>query len=601
MKKRNFFMAFAAMALVLTGCGKDKDEKTAQEKLDETVLKVDMDWRAAKYAEGVGQDFELTNEHLGVKVTYTSDKPEFISISEDNKKATVTRPAETAKDEIVTLTANFSIEKLTETKTLKALVLKMPKSVDLMTIEQFQATKTGDMTCVEGIVIARTPVNTQYKNFDAYLQNETAGGFSVRAVPESYDAMFKDGNQIRVTGNKDVYSGLHQVSAMSDYAANFKATLVAEDKTLPAHKNITDDIKNVKDGDLSNMPSLLQGTRLEINDFVVIKIPAVEIVDGVIKGSINVEGRVGSVGLIVRLDKSFTSVELMNKFQGYKPNDVLTIKSVGGCYNVFQVQALEVEKTGVKEYTDEELVNLAMDGFKFSITETVADFKLPLTADNGVTVSWSSNNAAIAVNGEDAKVTRGEADVTVTLTATFKLNEVVATKTYEVVVGKIAATDTDGEIVFQMKGFANITEPGYQYTEQVAEFDGVSFAATGFMGDKGTIRGNKTAAVGQDSNFSIYNSTAVPGAITKIEVICASNTADGPKFSNCIKAAVGTTSQSAVTTDDGAKTGTFTDTTMTLEFDEAEGITFFRLLSNENFTSGSCVDAQIKITYVPAA
>lgn len=85
-----------------------------------------------------------------------------------------------------------------------------------------------------------------------------------------------------------------------------------------------------------------------------------------------------------------------------------------------------------------------MAAFDLTTKTTDADFTLPLTATNGVTVSWASNNAAITIDGANAKVTRSDADVEVTLTATFKLNEVSKAKDFKVTVVAMAAT---GEVV----------------------------------------------------------------------------------------------------------------------------------------------------------
>lgn len=84
------------------------------------------------------------------------------------------------------------------------------------------------------------------------------------------------------------------------------------------------------------------------------------------------------------------------------------------------------------EKTDAEKVADAKDALTISQVAT-ANFVLPVQSED-VTISWVSNNAAIAIEGANATVTRGTDDVVVTLTATLSLNEVSDTKDIEVTV-----------------------------------------------------------------------------------------------------------------------------------------------------------------------
>ena len=149
------------------------------------------------------------------------------------------------------------------------------------------------------------------------------------------------------------------------------------------------------------------------------------------------------------------------------------------------------------------------------------------------------------------------------------------------------------EISVEMTGFAGYDGSSYQTSEASAEIGGVTFIANNYMAN-GQIRGNKTSV---DENFYFANTTAMPGVITKIEII---STATGNnKFSSSMKVAVGTTSQAQVTSVDGTRDGVLTsDLHMTFEFDEADGITYFKLLSASKYTSGSVIGCTIKITYL---
>lgn len=155
------------------------------------------------------------------------------------------------------------------------------------------------------------------------------------------------------------------------------------------------------------------------------------------------------------------------------------------------------------------------------------------------------------------------------------------------------APETPVETSFEMKGFAT-TAGGYQEEDQTAEFDGVTYVAKNYIGQSGQIRGKETSV---SKNFQLANTTEMPGVITKIEII---STATGTnKFSASMKVAVGTTSQADVASVENCIDGTLTSNThMTFEFDVAEGITYFKLLSEAKFTSGSLTGCTIKITYM---
>lgn len=87
---------------------------------------------------------------------------------------------------------------------------------------------------------------------------------------------------------------------------------------------------------------------------------------------------------------------------------------------------------GDLEATDDVVVANAKAALKLDVTEAKANFTLP-TVD-GVNVVWSSNNSAIAVDGNNAVVTQGAADITVTLTATISKGNVTDTKIFTVTV-----------------------------------------------------------------------------------------------------------------------------------------------------------------------
>ena len=98
----------------------------------------------------------------------------------------------------------------------------------------------------------------------------------------------------------------------------------------------------------------------------------------------------------------------------------------------------EVEAVGsglleTKDATDKEMVIVAKANV--SLPESVsANFELP--AYEGVTITWTSDNTAIAISGTTATVTQSATEQTVTLTAVFTYNTATETVTYTVKVAK---------------------------------------------------------------------------------------------------------------------------------------------------------------------
>lgn len=87
-----------------------------------------------------------------------------------------------------------------------------------------------------------------------------------------------------------------------------------------------------------------------------------------------------------------------------------------------------------------EMVQAALDAIEINANYT-ADFDLEIEGNGGVVIAWTSDNTAITVDGDKAKVKRPgftAADVEVTLTATAVFDEVVLTKEFKTTILKLA-------------------------------------------------------------------------------------------------------------------------------------------------------------------
>ena len=156
-----------------------------------------------------------------------------------------------------------------------------------------------------------------------------------------------------------------------------------------------------------------------------------------------------------------------------------------------------------------------------------------------------------------------------------------------------------------MKKFGGLSTSSYENVTKTGTSDlGTEMVAYAFNPTTGQVRGNKTAIAGasvtskdDSKNWSLYNTQPMAGAIKSIKV---TQTATGSnKFQNNMYVALGTTNQGAVTTVNGAqKNTTGTTTEFTFDIDETQGYTYFKLLSNAKFTSGSVAGVVVTVTYV---
>ncbi len=104
-----------------------------------------------------------------------------------------------------------------------------------------------------------------------------------------------------------------------------------------------------------------------------------------------------------------------------------------GSVDDFAVYSSALSDGDVQALYGAQALDRAVAGVSVPATAT-GDFTVPVTSA-GATVSWASDNAAIAVTGTTARVTRpaaGAGDAAVTLTATFTVSGQTRTKTYAV-------------------------------------------------------------------------------------------------------------------------------------------------------------------------
>lgn len=159
-----------------------------------------------------------------------------------------------------------------------------------------------------------------------------------------------------------------------------------------------------------------------------------------------------------------------------------------------------------------------------------------------------------------------------------------------------------------MKNFGGLTTGSLIYQTKPGTSDkGTGMVAFAFHPTTGQVRGNQTGIVGasvttdhKSHNWSLYNSDPMAGVIKAIKV---TQTATGTnKFQKKLYVSLGTSSQGEVTAVTNAQEQDAGGTAQEINFtiDPSKGYTYFKLLSNEKFTSGTVAGVIVTVTYETA-
>ena len=166
----------------------------------------------------------------------------------------------------------------------------------------------------------------------------------------------------------------------------------------------------------------------------------------------------------------------------------------------------EIEAVGsglleTKDATDKEMVIVAKANVSLPASVS-ANFELPTF--EGVTITWTSDNTAIAISGTTATVTQSATEQTVTLTAVFTCNTATETVTYTVkVAAKIEGAQT---IKFDFVNTVNDwTDWTNQYTSREVTSNGATIGFTYASKQTGTITDRPVVATGKKAeNYDSY-------------------------------------------------------------------------------------------------
>lgn len=158
-----------------------------------------------------------------------------------------------------------------------------------------------------------------------------------------------------------------------------------------------------------------------------------------------------------------------------------------------------------------------------------------------------------------------------------------------------AYADGDVKMTFSVKGWADSTASGVIDDETSGVSDtGIAAVMNNYYPKTGRFLNRATNS---NSNFYIYNTDEIPGSITSITI--TGKIDDSNYFQNNMYAAVACESQSDVRESSYGIAGVGSEEGFSWTFTGDEGYTYFKLYSDERFSTGNIGETVITVTYTP--
>ncbi len=225
-------LAFLGVGAI-TSCDNKKDDGASQvtDASREAIEKVLLPQNDTT----VTADFTVVNtvKYNGetVNVTWKSNNELVKFVTADGKTSTQINFKENLdKDVDVTLTAEVKIGDTTAAKTFSITVPKYK----IYTIAEADAAKKGDSLAIKGVVVAKEPYDSSYKNANVYLSAENGGfeAYRLACTQEQDDNELTQGTTIIVSGPKSYYNDLRELTpATYTVTTDAKVTVPVEDLT----------------------------------------------------------------------------------------------------------------------------------------------------------------------------------------------------------------------------------------------------------------------------------------------------------------------------------------------------------------------------------
>lgn len=429
MKNKKLILGLSTLLAVsglAMSCGK-RDNKTPEEKVEEVLGALIYDGLDACTTD-ITLIYEIPDVK-GVEITYAASNAKdsleasnWLKISDDKKKALVTRPAKGTTEkgyELAFLHANVKCENVEDKTVFPVKIMESGDTKTIGEVLQITSENKDNPVVTKGYVVA-------VGDGCCFIADKT-GSILVYSSDAVKDVAV--GDSVQVEGSLSFYQGVPQFA----YSAAVKVSLTKLEESIdftPTAATVWDGAKvseymgyKTVDKLLGNHVTVTGTLTIESSKYYNLAIPGVTAGDG---ASICYPSATMKEQLAALDGKAI-------KVTGY----TLYIS-----HERMYIIAESIEETTI---SDDDKFEAAVGAVKVD-SEVYTSIELASTGLYDSTITWASDNAAITIgaDGHTATVTQGATDVTVKLTATITMGSKSTPKEFTVVVKASVSFDHAG-------------------------------------------------------------------------------------------------------------------------------------------------------------
>jgi hypothetical protein len=434
MKKRIAYLLIAVFCIAaLAACGNKPSQQGSEDDLKAAASYIKTVYKD-KPAEKTPSDYELMSVvSVGdnqYKVTWTTDSSE-VKVVEGNNKVTIDVNEESPSEVKYVLTATVTDA---NGKSEKVTFNHIVPAYELTTWANYIAAAVGDNVVCKGIVTGIMSKKNGNGYNCLYFQDNDGGYYAYGMEADPVEQGIKVGMTVKVAGQKDLYSGTHEIKGAV-------ATIVDDKTKVPAPVDYTEiftKAADTKDAKLVEKQALL----VTIKN---VEIAEQETASGYLYFKLADKKsytRISSSVCPIVADKD-AFIKGHADHIGYLANVTGVICVYDGAFYLTPVTKDDIEYLGLPQKSDDEKADQELENIKLeAVIKDAVTVTVPVkgTAYEDVTIEWKSSDEAVAkFDGEKLVYTLPGSDTKVTLTATAKVGSVSKEKTFEVEVQAAAA------------------------------------------------------------------------------------------------------------------------------------------------------------------
>ena len=481
----------------------------------------------------------------------------------------VTRPVYGEGNATVSVTATFSTpynlddagntvdEVYSATKTFEFVVIEAGEVFNIARIKQQVVSGElvkGDNVTFTGVIVAKIAA----AQGNQIIVHDGSEGLYVHAASE-----LPVGTKVTVSGELDVYYDIYQIKSGASIS------LVEENATLPVitKSSLADHVALGKDN------GIVGGRLVNVDAIVNIAVEGsytnVYLIDPVAGAKFLVYYKTEYTYMPSYTEGMEDYIATLRAYDGKTVNITVAQYDLKDNDNRMCLTSYPITEVAAVELTDEEKAQFVLNGLSLEESYLV-DFDLPVA--DGVVWSVKEGTGIEIVDGK-AVVTRTAEEQTVVLTATVTVNQVVLTKDFTVVLPLVEAT-VDGVLTLNVNSM--LIPANYASDTVVVSGVSVQYVELGNYGVGIQMR-NKEASGGNRSQ--LWNTTALSGAITKIELVYNSTKSTFDN-ANCMIFSFGSDASALTAVNFSTVAG---QTTYTVT-PSVQGATYFKVELNPSYT-----------------